>query len=232
MAVDYFIMFKGSGVDPVAFRDDYKRRNGAALSALPGAELVLLHTPLPSHDPYLADKDPPLLLVQVKFASREAAEAALASPARQEIEDGFGGLQVTNGRIVHETLRTEPYATATAAPSDVVTAAVSYFVHYRRPADDEKTFIEHYCAHHPPILGQFPGVRSLVLYLPLDWRDPLSIADADHMLVCQVAFDSADALNAALASEVRHRLREDYYTFPKFSGPVTHYAMLRDQVHP
>ncbi|HEX7007640.1 MAG TPA: EthD family reductase [Alphaproteobacteria bacterium] len=232
MAVDYFIMFNGAGVDPIDFRDDYKRRNGAALRALPGVEAVLLHTPLPSHDPYLADKDPPLLLVQAKFTSAAAAEAALASPARARMQDDFGGLRVEGGRIAHETLRAEPYATATAAPSEIVTAPVSYFVHYRRPADDEKTFIEYYRAHHPSILAQFPGLRSLVLYLPMAWRNPSALADADHMLVCQVAFDSVEALNAALASEVRHRLREDYYTFPKFSGPVSHYAMLRDQVHP
>lgn len=232
MAVDYFIMFNGTGVDPIAFRDDYKRRNGAALRALPGAQVVLLHTPLPSHDPYLADKDPPLLLVQATFASAEAALAALASPARKAVQDDFGGMPVERGRVVHEILRAEPYATATAAPSEIVTAAVSYFVHYRRPADDEAHFLEHYRAHHPPILGQFPGLRSLVLYLPMAWRNPSAVADADHMLVCQVAFDSVEALNAALASDVRHRLREDYYTFPKFSGPVSHYAMLRDQVKP
>lgn len=232
MAVDYFVMFSGSGVDPIEFRDHYKRRNAAALRALPGARLVLLHTPMPSHDPFLADKDPPLLLVQVKFDTTEAAEAALGSEARRRIRDDFDGMPVKDGRVVHETLLAEPYATANAAPSAIVTAPVSYFVHYRRSAEDEAAFLAYYRGHHPAIMGDFPGVRSLVLYLPMAWRDPLKIADADHMLVCQVAFDSVEALNAALASDVRKRLREDYHHFPPFAGPVTHYAMLRDQVHP
>jgi uncharacterized protein (TIGR02118 family) len=232
MAVDYFIMFNGSGVDPIKFRDHYKRINGPALSSLPGAQVVLLHTPLPSHDPFLADKDPPLLLVQVKFDSKATADEALASAARQMMKDDFAGAPVKGGRIAHEILRVEPYATATAGPTDVVTAPVSYFVHYRRPADDEEKFLDYYRSHHPKILAKFPGLRSLALYLPLAWRNPMKIAYADHMLICQIAFDSAAALNAALASEVRQRLREDYYCFPKFTGPVSHYAMLRDQVHP
>jgi uncharacterized protein (TIGR02118 family) len=232
MAVDYFVIFFGSGVDPIEFREHYKRRNGAALKALPGARSVLLHTPLPSHDPFLADKDPPLLLVQVKFDSAAAAEAALASDARRRIADDFGGLPVKGGRVVHETLLVEPYATATAAPSQVVTAPVSYFVHYTRSAEDERAFLDYYRGHHPAIMAQFPGVRSLVLYLPMAWRNQLPLADADHMLVCQVAFDSVEALNGALASDVRKRLREDYHHFPRFAGPVTHYAMLRDPVLP
>ena len=232
MAVDYFIMFNGSGVDPIKFREHYKAVNGAPLSALPGARVVLLHTPLPSHDPFLADKDPPLLLVQVTFESREAAAAALVSPPAQMLKHDFEGVPVKGGRIVHELLRTEPYATATAAPSEVVTAPVSYFVHYRRPAEDEESFLAYYRGHHPQILAHFPGLRSLVLYLPMAWRSPVEFAPADHFLVCQVAFDSVEALNEALASDVRVRLREDYYSFPKFTGPVSHYAMLRDQVHP
>ena len=232
MSVDYFVMFNGSGVDPISFREQYKRRNAAALRTLPGLRLALLHTPLPSHDPFLADKDPPLLLVQLTFDDAAGAMAALESRAWQRISDDFAGGTMRDGRVVHELLRTQPYPTATSAPSAVVTAPVSYFVHYRRPAEDEAKFLEHYCAHHPPILGDFPGLRSLVLYLPTTWRKPLPVADADHMLVCQVAFDSLDALNAALASDVRRRLREDYHTFPPFSGPVTHYAMLRDQVCP
>jgi uncharacterized protein (TIGR02118 family) len=232
MAVDYFIMFNGSGVDPIKFREYYKNMNAVPLSALPGARVVLMHTPLPSHDPFLADHDPPLLLVQVSFETRAEAQTALASEPAKTVKNDFEGVPVKGGRVAHELLQTEPYAIPGAAPSDIVTAPVSYFVHYRRPADDEEKFLAHYRAHHPPILAEFPGLRALVLYVPTPWRNPLKIANADHFLVCQIAFDSVDALNDALASDVRVRLREDFYSFPKFSGPVSHYAMLRDQVYP
>jgi hypothetical protein len=48
----------------------------------------------------------------------------------------------------------------------------------------------------------------------------------------KVAFDSADALTRALNSPVRHRMREDYKTFPPFTGANTHYAMVTRIVEP
>ena len=39
-----------------------------------------------------------------------------------------------------------------------------------------------------------------------------------------------EALTAALHSEVRERLREDYHRFPPFTGRVGHYPMRRVRV--
>ena len=47
------------------------------------------------------------------------------------------------------------------------------------------------------------------------------------MLMCDIGFDSADALTAALVSEPRDKLREDFYSFPPFDGRVTHHGMAR-----
>ena len=55
---------------------------------------------------------------------------------------------------------------------------------------------------------------------------------SDCMLGNEVVFDSLAALNAALASEMRHELRRDYQGFPPFSGPVSHHAMLRERLWP
>jgi hypothetical protein len=41
----------------------------------------------------------------------------------------------------------------------------------------------------------------------------------------KVAFDSAEALTAALNSPVRKEMRADYAALPPFSGRVTHYPM-------
>jgi hypothetical protein len=41
----------------------------------------------------------------------------------------------------------------------------------------------------------------------------------------KVAFDSPDALKAALNSPVRHEMRADFKSFPAFSGPNMHFAM-------
>ncbi len=104
---------------------------------------------------------------------------------------------------------------------------MSFVVRYYRPAEDENAFQAFYVAHHPPILGRFPGIRNVLCYLPLAWRNAGAIATSDCMLGNEVVFDSLADLDAALASEVRHELRRDYERFPPFSGAVTHHAMLR-----
>jgi hypothetical protein len=42
----------------------------------------------------------------------------------------------------------------------------------------------------------------------------------------KVVFDSPDALNAALASPVRHEMRADFKNFPPFSGANLHFPMI------
>ena len=41
----------------------------------------------------------------------------------------------------------------------------------------------------------------------------------------KVAFDSREALEAALDSPVRGEMRADFARFPRYAGRVTHYAM-------
>ena len=50
------------------------------------------------------------------------------------------------------------------------------------------------------------------------------------MIGNEVVFDSLDGFNAAMKSDVRLLMREDFARFPPFSGPTTHFAMLRKRV--
>jgi hypothetical protein len=52
------------------------------------------------------------------------------------------------------------------------------------------------------------------------------------MIGNEVAFDSPEAFNAAMASPVRAELRAHFRTFPKFTGRTTHYPMMRRRLHP
>ena len=70
-------------------------------------------------------------------------------------------------------------------------------------------------------------VDMVVRPYAVSWIDAVPIARANHMLMCDIGFDSADALNAALVSEPRDKLREDFYSFPAFDGRVTHHGMAR-----
>jgi len=105
-------------------------------------------------------------------------------------------------------------------------------VRYHHPAQDVALFISHYLADHPPILAKLPQIRSVLCYLPVDVAAPGILRPADYMLGNEVAFDSPEAFNAAMASPVRLELRTHFRSFPPFTGRNTHYPMLRRQLAP
>jgi uncharacterized protein (TIGR02118 family) len=113
-----------------------------------------------------------------------------------------------------------------------LTAPFSYVVRYHRPADDEPAFVSHYLAGHPPLLAKLPEIRSVLCYLPLEMPTTPALPIADIMIGNEVAFDSAEAFNAAMASPVRAELRAHFRAFPKFTGRTTHFPMTRRRLHP
>lgn len=102
---------------------------------------------------------------------------------------------------------------------------VSYFVRYQGTFADSGRFLAHYAGPHARILAEFPGIRSLVLHRPASWTDPFPVDPGGSALLAQMSFDSAEALNAALASDARRRARDDFANFPAFDGTVSHEAM-------
>jgi uncharacterized protein (TIGR02118 family) len=101
----------------------------------------------------------------------------------------------------------------------------TYLVAYEGKAQDEAAWHAHYLANHPPLMARLPGIRELEIYLPLEWRSAPGWRRAQCMQRNKVAFDSAEALSAALDSPVRKEMRADYARLPPFSGRVTHYPM-------
>jgi uncharacterized protein (TIGR02118 family) len=102
---------------------------------------------------------------------------------------------------------------------------VSYFVRYRGSSSDADAFHMHYETRHAAILRQFPGIRSLVLHRPVAWSDPFPVQRGGTFLLAQMQFDSANDLDAALRSPARRQARDDFQSFPPFSGEVTHEAV-------
>ena len=107
---------------------------------------------------------------------------------------------------------------------------VSYFVSYRGSTPEPEAFLEHYAGEHARLLAGFPGIRGLELHTPVGWNDPFPVNPGGRLLLAQMIFESAAALDAALASEARARAREDFGRFPPFQGTVTHQAMAARKV--
>ncbi len=232
MAVSLFLHYAGDVADPAGFLAAVAVGPGRAWSAIEGATSVELYTPLEISDPMIDDGAGPPLVVQARFATLIAAEAALRGRALSTALSEFQNMPIDDWQVCYEIVLGEPVSGAGETDPATTAVPVCYLVRYERPAEDEAQFIDHYCRHHPPIMAGLPAIRRCEVYTPLGWTDSLPIERADHMLICDTSFETADALNAALHSEVRDRLREDYHNLPPFEGQCTHFGMRRTRLLP
>jgi len=196
-----------------------------AWTALPGSPAVDIYELIESgvHDPLVAPEPGPLLKAMLQFPALDALSSALRD---QRLADCLAahpqGVTITGTAFERRF-----YPVAGETTPGPLRAPFSYVVRYHRPADDEAHFVAHYLADHPAILAKFPQIRSILCYLPLTQGVPDILRATDCMLGNEVAFDSVDAFNAAMASPVRKELRAHFHSFPKFSGRNTHHPMLR-----
>jgi uncharacterized protein (TIGR02118 family) len=229
MTIAYFLELTGSAEPSGESLHESLPELRNRLHELPAVQCIDLFTAEASHDPFLDDGAGPALLLQLRLADRQALAQLLDSPALQQLLTDLKTLPLHHPTLQQEAMKLECFDVpeANGAPG-----AIAYLVNYQRPAEDEYAFLDYYRARHPPILCRFAGLRSLELGLPIGWCPLENLPWANRMLFCEVSFDSIEALDAALASEIRKELRRDFATFPPFSGPVTHHAMRRQRIVP
>jgi len=174
-------------------------------------ERNLVHTPARARDPYLDDGAPPALVAQLYFAELPALERAV--PVLEENLPKAAGCEAMLVRRF-----------AVPQPGE---GRCTYLVRYAGPAEDPDAWHAHYLAHHPPIMAELPGIRELEIYTPLQWVSAASGWRRERSLQRnKVAFDTPQALEAALGSPVRAKMRADFSTFPPYQGRVSHSPML------
>jgi len=197
-------------------------------AALPGLSAGDLYQPMRggTHDPFNSDGPGPLLMAMLQFPTKEKLEAGLSDLRfRQSLGNRPAGVAVTGTSFERRF-----FPVAGSPNPGPLRAPFSYVVRYHHPAQDVAQFVSHYLADHPPILGKLPGIRSVLCYLPFDLGVPATLPPADYMLGNEVAFDTPEAFNAAMASPVRLELRAHFRSFPPFTGRNTHYPMMRRQL--
>jgi len=110
--------------------------------------------------------------------------------------------------------------------------SVSYFVRYDIAVSDLGAFMERYRRVHVPLVTAWPGLQRMVIHTPVDWRDSFPVNQGRAVLMAQLEFESAEAMNQAFASPERATAREDFKRFMTFEGTVTHQAMKSEEVWP
>jgi len=199
-----------------------------AWSSLPGLTAFDLYVPAEgdAKDPFVDDGPAPRFLMMLEFASENALEDAAHSQAfAAPLSSLPAGVALTADAMARRF-----FPVAGEADAKPLTAPFSYSVRYHRPAEDEARFVEFYLDSHPPILGRLPGIRNVLCYVPMPQIAIAGLPSADYMLGNEVVFDTIEAFNAAMASDVRRELRADFKRFPSFSGANTHYPFDRKRL--
>jgi len=231
MSHSVFISYSGPGEHADSVTAWFEGHPLTALKSHNDVQAVDLFSFEKAHDPYLDDGDGPLLLVELHVDGVDAMQsvlgapdvlAALGDPA--DIPSPGCAATLDAFRVIRQAVAGEDVA----MPDRV--APMSYVVRYFRPAEDEKAFTDFYVANHPQVEAEFPKIKNIMSYLPVAWDNPTKIPMADCMLGNEVVFDTVADFDTAMASDVRHKMREDFLNFPKFSGNVTHFMMRRKRV--
>ncbi|KKB63502.1 hypothetical protein WM40_10760 [Robbsia andropogonis] len=198
---------------------------------VPGLLKLIVHTPVQggANDPYLHNEIPPACTLQWYFDDLDRLEAACRDGGPiATILKRAGTFGLDGHAWVQQTMAVRRYgvpepATGNTAPG--APAQCTYMVSYEGPADDMNAWLRHYIDSHPPIMARFPGIREIEIYSRMDSCNTLDVAFVTPMQRNKVVFDSPAALDAALASPVRHQMRADFKEFPPYQGANHHFPM-------
>ena len=224
MSVCLFLTFRFPA-SPVGAGDI--TRLDEVLRTTPKLRKALVHSLTDARDPYVKDESPPQLVLQLYFNDVSDLEAVLSRKGHIGVltsHDEFPSIATADicqqAMIVRRFAVPEPaFQNARGKPH------CTYLVSYEGEAEDLNAWHNHYLDRHTKHMACFPGIRELEVYTRLDWVSSVPWARLHFMQRNKVAFDSPEALTQALHSPVRHEMRADYNTFPRFTGPNKHYAM-------
>lgn len=206
-----------------------------ALLAIDDLHEARILTPAQARDRYYDDGPSPVLALQLYFERLEMLERA-AGPGGAlgeitgSLADLLGGVTGT-----HQAMWSRPIAIPGAqdpqrGESDEVRCA--FMVHYDGEPSDVNEWHSFYFGHHAPIMVTFPDVREVEICTRVDWVDSLPTQRVSYFQRNRIVFDSPAALEAALASETRERMKQDRERFPEFSGRSLHVPMLVRRLAP
>lgn len=234
MAISWFCQWEAKDGDSSDLDEHDHRGLLALLRGCPHLVEAQVMTPVQAHDPHYAAElhKTPKLVIQLEFAQIADLEANLRPHGYLQTLAHPETLQSLAGTIAtHQAMLTRRYPVAEPHPAVPPHGFLSYMVEYEGPAKDENAWHLFYVEGHPPLLAKFPGIRKIEIYTPATLISALPFAQRRAMQRNKTVFDSADAMNAAMASPVRAALRKDFHKFPEFSGGTDHYPFATVTIH-
>jgi uncharacterized protein (TIGR02118 family) len=178
--------------------------------------------------PFVKDGRGPPLVLQLDFDAAEDLDAAVCADGALAEIVSHGAMASLPGAVVG---RQRMIGRRFAVPDPVFRLApnarpCTFLVEYPGTTTDLAAWLDHYDAHHPPIMARFPGIREVSTFRPAPaGRDASPCELETSMQRNKVVFDSSAALVAALSSPAMAEMRADAAAFPPSSQRPTHHAM-------
>lgn len=199
-----------------------------SLLPMPGIIHADLYSPVAggAADPFVETAAGPLTIAIVHFRTMDDLRMAARSAAFEQcLERAPDGLALTVTPMSGKAYAIDKLQ------AEVRQTAYRYVVRYHGPSEEAATFADRYERTHPPLLAMLPRIRAIECYRPLAAPRPPRCETADYLLGNEVEFDSAEDLNAAMASPARIALRTDFDALPRVFRANTHFAMRRERHH-
>lgn len=220
MEVCFFLIAENADTHAAFNRSDISRLQSVA-HGVAGLRRFVLHVPAAQDERTSA----PFCVTQWYFDDLELLEGALQSGgAIETIADRIAD-RATGCTLLQQAMAVRRFSMPRQHTFDGSDERCTYLVSYEGEAHDFNAWLTHYMTHHPPLMTQLPGLRELEIYTRIDYRSGLRHARAAAMQRNKVVFDDAAALDAALASSIRARMKQDFDSFPPYSGATPHYPM-------
>ena len=185
-----YVVFFTSNDPAAAVSHDDRDAVRSVVRGLPGLKRGRLYTPETASDLYNDDGASPLFGFQLDFADLGDLEAAIGgSGALQALAAPGAQLSLAAAEATQQAMIARSFSVP--EPKPLSPTACSYVVHYPGPAADTNAWLNHYIAHHPPIMRRFPGVRELEILTRIDWIDAMPWRRVHHLQRNRILFDSA-----------------------------------------
>ena len=107
MSVSYFVRYDIAAPDLEAFVERYRKVHVPLVTAWPGLQRMLLHTPVGWQDPFPVNRGKAVLLAQLEFESEEAMNRAFASRERAAAREDFMRFMTFEGTVTHQAMKSE-----------------------------------------------------------------------------------------------------------------------------
>ncbi len=180
--------------------------------------------------PRKGDVAPPSFIIEIQLKSEEDAVALVESSVFAKAFTSKTGVLKDASNITVDLLEVVNYDIPGHDSPPPRTAPFSFVVRYHGPVANASEFTDYYINSHPERLAQFPKVRNVLCYLPLDWNDRGEITDSGLIHGNEAVFDSFEDFKASTKSDAMKAVRENASKFKDF-GYAAHTPMNRKLVY-